>query len=158
MDGPTERGERPGRRNPESRLADRRQLADTPVSLRRIGALFAPQRARLGLVVGLIVASSLIGLALPFLVRGIIDEALPAQDVALLVGSVVAMVGIALASSAIGVVQTWQSTTVGQRVMHRLRSELCSRLQRKSVGFFTRTRGGEVQPRVVNDIGSMQTV
>jgi ATP-binding cassette subfamily B protein len=158
MDGPTERGERPGRRNPESRLADRRQLADAPVSLRRIGALFAPHRARLTLVVGLIVVSSLIGLAQPFLVRRIIDEALPAQDVALLVGCVTAMVGIAVASSAIGVVQTWQSTTVGQRVMHRLRSDLFGHLQRQSVGFFTRTRGGEVQSRVVNDIGSMQTV
>ena len=68
------------------------------------------------------------------------------------------MVGIAVASSAIGVVQTWQSTTVGQRVMHRLRSDLFGHLQRQSIGFFTRTRGGEIQSRVVNDIGSMQSV
>src|SRR4051812_31070656 len=124
MDDPTSRGERSGRRNPESRRADRRQLADAPVSLRRIGALFAPHRARLVLVVALIVLSSLIGLAQPFLVRRIIDQAIPQQDVPLLVGCVVVMIGIAVASSAIGVVQTWQSTTVGQRVMHRLRSDL----------------------------------
>lgn len=68
------------------------------------------------------------------------------------------MVGIAVASAAIGVVQTWQSTTVGQRVMHRLRSDLFGHLQRQSVAFFTRTRGGEIQSRVVNDIGSMQSV
>ena len=54
--------------------------------------------------------------------------------------------------------QTWLSTAVGQRVMHRLRSDLFAHLQRQSLDFFTRTRGGEVQSRLVNDIGSMQGV
>jgi ATP-binding cassette subfamily B protein len=152
------RGGRPPSRNPESRRADQAQLADAPVSLRRIGRLFAPHRARLAFVVVLIVASSLIGLAQPFLIKRVIDDAIPHQDVTLLVTLVLLMVGIAVASSAIGVVQTWQSTTVGQRVMHRLRSDLFGHLQRQSVGFFTRTRGGEIQSRVVNDIGSMQSV
>ena len=68
------------------------------------------------------------------------------------------MLGVAVATAAIGVVQTWLSTAVGQRVMHRLRSDLFAHLQRQSLGFFTRTRGGEVQSRLVNDIGSMQGV
>jgi ATP-binding cassette subfamily B protein len=156
MDDPTTRGR--GGRSPDSRRADQRQLADAPVSLRRIGRLFAPHRPRLALVVALIVASSLIGLAQPFLVKRVIDDALPQQDVRLLLTCVLLMVGVAVASSAIGVVQTWQSTTVGQRVMHRLRSDLFGHLQRQSIGFFTRTRGGEIQSRVVNDIGSMQSV
>jgi len=152
------RGGRPGSVNPESRAADKAQLADAPVSLRRIGGLFAAHRARLALVVALIVASSLIALAQPFLIKRVIDVAIPQQDVSLLLTCVLLMVGIAVATSAIGVVQTWQSTTVGQRVMHRLRSDLFGHLQRQSIGFFTRTRGGEIQSRVVNDIGSMQSV
>lgn len=151
-------GGRGARRTPDSQKADRAQLADAPVSLRRIGRLFTAYRARLTLVVGLIIVSSVVGLAQPFLVKGIIDTALPDQDVRLLVFSVLAMVGIAIASASIGVVQTWQSTTVGQRVMHRLRSDLFGHLQRQSVDFFTRTRSGEIQSRVVNDIGSMQSV
>ncbi len=147
-----------GGRSPESRKADKRQLADAPVSLRRIGRLFAPYRARLGVVMVLIVASSLIGLAQPFLVRHVIDVAIPQQDVQLLVLCVAAMVAVAAVTAGIGVVQTWLSTKVGQQVMHRLRSDLFSHLQRQSVDFFTRTRGGEVQSRVVNDIGSMQSV
>ncbi|MEZ5092845.1 ABC transporter ATP-binding protein [Nocardioides sp.] len=147
-----------GGRHPEARDADRRQLADAPVSLRRVLRLFAPHRARLALVMALIVASSSVGLAQPFLVKRVIDEAIPRQDVALLTWCVLAMVGIAAVSAAIGVLQTWQATTVGQRVMHRLRSDLFGHLQRQSVGFFTRTRGGEIQSRVVNDIGSMQSV
>ncbi|MEI5673843.1 MULTISPECIES: ABC transporter ATP-binding protein [unclassified Nocardioides] len=128
------------------------------MSLRRIARLFAPYRRRLAVVVALIVVSSLVGLAQPFLVRHVIDEALPRQDVRLLLLLVAGMVGVAVATAALGVVQTWLSTTVGQQVMHRLRSDLFGHLQRQSVGFFTRTRGGEVQSRIVNDIGSMQSV
>ncbi|WP_280139636.1 ABC transporter ATP-binding protein [Nocardioides lianchengensis] len=128
------------------------------MSLRRIARLFAPYRRRLAVVVALIVVSSLVGLAQPFLVRHVIDEALPRQDVRLLLLLVTGMVGVAVATAALGVAQTWLSTTVGQQVMHRLRSDLFGHLQRQSVGFFTRTRGGEVQSRIVNDIGSMQSV
>jgi ATP-binding cassette subfamily B protein len=128
------------------------------VSLRRIARLFTPHRATLAVVVGLIVLSSAVGLAQPFLVRHVIDEALPHQDVHLLLLLVGAMLAVAVATAAIGVVQTWLSTAVGQHVMHRLRSDLFAHLQRQSLGFFTRTRGGEVQSRIVNDIGSMQGV
>ncbi|GAA1930520.1 ABC transporter ATP-binding protein [Nocardioides hwasunensis] len=148
------RGSRIGRRDPD----DLRQLADSPVSLRRVARLFTPHRGSLAIVVVLIVASSAVGLAQPFLVRHVIDDALPRQDVRLLLLLVGAMLGVAVATAAIGVVQTWLSTTVGQRVMHRLRSDLFAHLQRQSLGFFTRTRGGEVQSRLVNDIGSMQGV
>ena len=50
------------------------------------------------------------------------------------------------------------STTVGQRVMHGLRTSVFTHLQRQSLAFFTRTRGGEVQSRLTNDIGGMQSV
>ena len=148
------RRSRSGRPDP----ADLRQLSDSPVSLRRIARLFAPHRRTLAVVVGLIVLSSAVSLAQPFLVRHVIDEALPRQDVRLLVLCVAAMLGVAVVSAVIGVVQTWLSTAVGQKVMHRLRSDLFAHLQRQSLGFFTRTRGGEVQSRLVNDIGSMQGV
>lgn len=146
------------RRSPDSRRADRRQLEAAPVSLRRIARLFTPHRATLGVVVALIVASSVIGLAQPFLVRDIIDVALPEQDVRLLVALVAGLVAVAVVSAGLGVLQTLLSTRVGQQVMHRLRSDLFAHLQRQSLAFFTRTRGGEVQSRLVNDIGSMQGV
>jgi ATP-binding cassette, subfamily B, bacterial len=138
--------------------ADKRQLADSPVSLRRIARLFAPHRSRLAMIMALIVASSLVGLAQPFLVRHVIDEALPRQDVGLLITLVGAMVGVAALSAVIGVVQTWMSTAVGQQVMHRLRTDLFAHLQRQSIAFFTQTRGGEVQSRLTNDINGMQGV
>ncbi len=138
--------------------ADRAQLERAPVSLRRVAALFAPDRWQVATVVALIVTSSVVALATPFLVRLVIDEALPRQDVRLLVWAVVAMVAVTGITAVLGVVQTWLSTTVGQRVMHGLRTAVFSHLQRQSLGFFTRTRGGEVQSRLTHDIGGMQSV
>lgn len=150
---PGGRGE-PARRDP----ADLAQLAQHPVSYRRIGGLFAPHVRRLGVVVLLIVASSAIGLATPFLTREIIDHALPRQDVALLLRCVGLLIAVAAATAVIGVVQTWLATGVGQRIMHDLRTRLFAHLQRQDLGFFTRTRAGEVTSRLTNDIAGVQSV
>ena len=138
--------------------ADRQQLAESPVPLRRVAALFAPHRRTIAVVMALIVASSTISLAQPFLVRTVIDDALPHQDVRLLVLAVAGMLAVTTAASLFGVVQTWLSTTLGQQIMHRLRTDVFAHLQRQSMDFFTRTRGGEVQSRLTNDIGAMQSV
>ena len=123
-----------------------------------MAGLFRPYRWQLGVVVALIVASSAIALATPFLVRLVIDEALPHQDVGLLLWAVAGMLAVTVVTAVLGVLQTWLSTTVGQRVMHGLRTAVFAHLQRQSLGFFTRTRGGEVQSRLTNDIGGMQSV
>ncbi|SHH11295.1 ATP-binding cassette, subfamily B [Geodermatophilus nigrescens] len=138
--------------------ADRAQLERAPVPLRRVTALFRPYRWQVATVVVLIVSSSAVALATPFLVRLVIDEAIPRQDVDLLVLAVAGMVAVTALTAVLGVVQTWLSTTVGQRVMHGLRTAVFAHLQRQSLGFFTRTRGGEVQSRLTNDIGGMQSV
>jgi ATP-binding cassette, subfamily B, bacterial len=128
------------------------------VSLRRIGRLFNPYRWQLAVVTAIIAASSIVGLASPFLLRAVIDTALPTKNVRLLVWLVIAMVAVAGISSAFGVIQTWISTKVGQQVMHGLRTGVFAHLQRQSVAFFTKTRTGEVQSRITNDIGGMESV
>ncbi|MFI5892064.1 ABC transporter ATP-binding protein [Actinoplanes sp. NPDC051513] len=128
------------------------------VSLRRIGGLFRDHTWPLTVVVLIIVASSIIGMASPFLLRAVIDVALPHANLTLLVWLVIGMVAVAAVTAALGVVQTWISTQVGQRVMHRLRTDVFTHLQRQSIGFFTRTRTGEVQSRITNDIGGMESV
>ena len=68
------------------------------------------------------------------------------------------MIAISIFGGVIGVVQTLLSNQVGQRVMHDLRSQVYRHLQRLSLAFFTRTRTGEVQSRISNDIGGVQSV
>ncbi len=128
------------------------------MSIRRIGRLFAPYRWPLAIVTAIIAASSVVGLASPFLLRAVIDTALPERNVRLLAWLVVGMIAVAAVTSAFGVIQTWISTKVGQQVMHGLRTSVFSHLQRQSVAFFTRTRTGEVQSRIQNDIGGMESV
>ncbi|MFI0720471.1 ABC transporter ATP-binding protein [Streptomyces sp. NPDC021224] len=127
-----------------------------PTDVRRIVRLFRPYRGRLA-VVGLLVAlSSLVSVASPFLLRAILDTAIPQGRTGLLSLLALGMIATAVANGVFGVLQTLISTTVGQRVMHDLRTAVYSRLQRMSLAFFTRTRTGEVQSRIANDIGGMQ--
>jgi ATP-binding cassette subfamily B protein len=128
------------------------------VSLRRIGQLFRPYTWPLAIVTAIIVASSIVGVAAPFLLRAVIDTALPDRNLRLLILLVAGMIGIAAVTSAFGVIQTWISTKVGQQVMHGLRTSVFAHLQRQSVAFFTRTRTGEVQSRITNDVGGMESV
>jgi ATP-binding cassette subfamily B protein len=136
--------------------AERAQARE--VSLRRIGHLFVPYRWQLTVVTGIIVASSLVGVVSPFLLRAVIDTALPEKNVRLLALLVAGMVAVAAVTSAFGVIQTWISTKVGQQVMHGLRTSVFAHLQRQSIAFFTKTRTGEVQSRITNDIGGMEAV
>jgi ATP-binding cassette subfamily B protein len=128
------------------------------VSLRRIGKLFTPYRWPLGIVTAIIAASSVVSLASPFLLRAVIDNALPEKNLRLLTWLVIGMVAVAAITSALGVIQTWISTKVGQQIMHGLRTAVFGHLQRQSIAFFTRTRTGEVQSRIQNDIGGMESV
>jgi ATP-binding cassette subfamily B protein len=126
------------------------------VPLRRIARLFRPYRWSLLFVGALVAASSLVSLVNPFLIRAVIDVALPQGRTGLLTVLAIAMIVVAVANSSFGVSQTYVSTRVGQRVMHDLRTAVYSHLQRMSLAFFTRTRTGEVQSRIANDIGGMQ--
>jgi len=141
--------------DPPERPAD---PAVRKANLRRVAALFKPYRARLTAVLALIVLSSAIGVVSPFLLREILDRAIPRHDVGLLSWLAGGMIAISVVSGVIGVAQTLLSNQVGQRVMHDLRSQVYRHLQRLSLAFFTRTRTGEVQSRISNDIGGVQNV
>ena len=127
-------------------------------NLRRVFGLFKAYRWRLSVVLALIGFSALLSIVSPFLVRDIFDEALPENDNRLLTILVLGLIGIAVFTGILGVFQTWLSNQVGQRVMHDLRTTVYRHLQRLSLAFFTRTRTGEVQSRIANDIGGVEGV
>ncbi|MER5928634.1 ABC transporter ATP-binding protein [Streptomyces sp. NPDC002054] len=130
--------------------------SEQPRELRRIVRLFSPYRGRLAVVGLLVGASSLVGVASPFLLKEILDTAIPEGRTGLLSLLALGMILTAVVTSVFGVLQTLISTTVGQRVMHDLRTAVYAQLQRMPLAFFTRTRTGEVQSRIANDIGGMQ--
>ncbi|MFE8961660.1 ABC transporter ATP-binding protein [Streptomyces iakyrus] len=143
----------PDREAPWTPPADAKEQ---PRQVRRILGLFRPYRGRLAIVGLLVAAASLVSVATPFLLKEILDVAIPQGRTGLLSLLALGMILSAVLTSVFGVLQTLISTTVGQRVMHDLRTAVYGRLQRMSLAFFTRTRTGEVQSRIANDIGGMQ--
>ena len=126
-------------------------------NLRRIGPLFTPYKARLTGLLALIVASAALGVVPAFLLKRAL-EAIGRNDTRALSFAAGGMIAIAVVTGALGVIQTLVSNQVGQRVMHDLRASVFRHLQRLSLAFFTRTRTGEVQSRISNDIGGVQNV
>jgi ATP-binding cassette, subfamily B, bacterial len=126
-------------------------------NMRRIARLFRPYRVRLGVVLGLILFSAALGVIPAFLLRGAL-ESIGRRDTSALSLFAGGMIAIAVVTGALGVWQTLLSNQVGQSVMHDLRTAVFRHLQRLSLAFFTRTRTGEVQSRISNDIGGVQSV
>ncbi|HEY1512734.1 MAG TPA: ABC transporter ATP-binding protein [Gaiellaceae bacterium] len=126
-------------------------------NLRRIAGLFRDYRGRLSAVLVLILISAAVGVVPAFLLRGVL-QAIVAHDTTKLSVFAGGMIAIAVATGVLGVWQTLLSNQVGQRVMHDLRTAVFRHLQRLSLAFFTRTRTGEVQSRISNDIGGVQSV
>jgi ATP-binding cassette subfamily B protein len=124
----------------------------------RILALFRPYRFRLSTVVVLIVISAGVAALSPFLLRTALDTGILHRHSTVLTEAVLGMLGIAIFTNAAGVWQTYMSNQVGQRVMHDLRTAVYRHLQKMSLAFFTRTRTGEVQSRIANDIGGLESV
>ena len=132
---------------------------ERPRELRRIARLFRPYRARLSRRPR---PDRRLGLASGSPRRSCCARssttAIPQGDTALLTLLVLGMIGVVVATGVLGVAQTLISNVVGQRVMHDLRTAVYRHLQRMSLAFFTRTRTGEVQSRIANDIGGVQNV
>ncbi|HEY0416403.1 MAG TPA: ABC transporter ATP-binding protein [Gaiellaceae bacterium] len=126
-------------------------------NLRRVARLFRGYRGRLGVVLGLILVASALGVIPAFLLRNLL-EAIARHDTRSLSLYAGGMIGITIVTGVLGVWQTLLSNQVGQRVMHDLRTAVFRHLQRLSLAFFTRTRTGEVQSRISNDIGGVQNV
>jgi ATP-binding cassette subfamily B protein len=156
----------PGRGGPDGTGPEGAAEADT-ASLRdrhllaRVARLFRPHRREVGAVGLLILVTSGLGVANPLLVKVVFDRALfvPGGPRLGLLGQLVAlMIAIPIVSSAVGVYQTYLTNDVGQRVMRDLRAQLYAHLQTLSLRFFTATRTGEIQSRLANDVGGVQTV
>ena len=134
---------------------------DTPRLTPRIMAAFRPYGRRVALVGLLILLTAGLGVVNPVLIQVVFDSALfpeggPNLNLLWLLGGV--MAGITVITGGLGIVQTYLTTQVGQRVMRDLRDTLYRHLQSLSLGFFTGTRTGEIQSRVANDVGGVQRV
>jgi len=143
---------------------DKRPITRTTV--RRVIASFRPYKRTVAVVGTLIVITSALGVVNPLLIKVIFDTALfPHRgsqvlppDLTRLYWLVGLMVAIPMISGTIGIWQTYLANIVGQRVMQDFRNALYTHLQNMPLRFFTGTRTGEIQSRLSNDVGGVQTV
>ncbi len=128
---------------------------------RRVLPLFRPYRAQVVVVVALIVVTSTIGIVNPLLIQAVFNKALFVRGgprLGLLFTLVGIMAAVPIVNGAIGILQTYETNRVGQMVMRDLRDRLYSHLQTLSLAFFTNTKTGEIQSRLANDVGGVQSV
>lgn len=128
------------------------------VPLGRVLALFVPYRYRIAAIAALIILGAAVGVTTPFLLRAIIDKALPTVDMGLLGLLVAALIGAGVVSAGINATHAILSSRIGQAIMHDLRVRVYGHLQSLSLGFFTHARTGEIQSRIANDIGGLQSL
>ena len=126
--------------------------------LRRAARFFVPYQGRLVLIATLILASSVIGLANPYLLKLMIDDAFPKGDIGLLGLYAALMVIVPIINGGIGLAQSWMTASVGQFVMRDLRNLLFTHVQSMPIRFFSETRTGEIQSRLTNDVSGVQSV
>ena len=128
------------------------------MSPRRVIALFRPYRRQIAALLALVFVQSAVGVAAPFFLRAILDDALPHRDAGLASLLALGMIVSSVSAGALGVGTSQLATVIGQHVMHDLRVDVYEHLQRMSLAFFTRTHTGELLSRVVNDIGGVDNV
>src|SRR6476659_4144543 len=127
-------------------------------TLRRIVAFFEPYWVQVLIVLGAILATSLIGLINPLLLGLLIDQVIVGGDYQNLNLYVGLMIVLPIITGLIGVGQSYLNNVIGQNVMQDLRGALYAHLQGMPLRFFTETRTGEIQSRLANDVGGVQAV
>src|ERR1700749_4424831 len=130
-------------------------------TVKRIVPLFRPYRFQVAVVIVLIVVTSTIGIVNPLLIQAVFNKALFVRggpNLHLLYVLVGVMASVPIVNGAIGILQTYETTRVGQLVMRDLRNRLYTHLETLPLSFFTNTKTGEIQSRLANDVGGVQTV
>lgn len=126
--------------------------------LRRALAYIRPYAGALLPVVLLSTAGTALGLALPYLSKAMIDDAILGGDFPLLLRIVGLFIGITILGFGANVASGMRYTRVSAGILFDMRLALYRHLQRLSPRFYARTPMGDIVSRINNDIGEIQRV
>ncbi|MDP9075487.1 MAG: ABC transporter ATP-binding protein/permease [Actinomycetota bacterium] len=121
-------------------------------SLRRIWRFLSPYKLLLGLYLLAIVAATVIAVLPPLLVKSLIDSAIPKHSLSQVNVLAAGLVGLALATTAINLVNKWFASRIGEGLIYDLRTALYDHVQRMPISFFTRTQTGSLMSRLSSDV------
>ncbi len=133
-----------------------------PRTMCRVVVLFRSYRRRLSAVALIVIVTAGLGVVNPLLIKPVFDNALfcgqDCPNLPLLSWYAGVMITVPIVAGALGIAQNYLASVLGQRVMQDLRNNLYAHLQRMPLRFFTETKTGEIQSRLTNDVGGVQTV
>ena len=125
-------------------------------TLPRVLVFLAPHWPSLALTTVLTLVLSTLWLAGPVLTSLIIDRAILVADTELLVVLCLCLMGVALATAVLGLLQDYLLLSSSEQVVRSVRSSLFEALQNQSHGFFVRTSPGAITSRLWNDVAGVQ--
>jgi ATP-binding cassette subfamily B protein len=127
-------------------------------TLRRVARTFVPYKVQVAWIIGAVLVSTTLGLLSPFFLKIIVNQGLLARHLDIITRYTLYTLLATLGSIGLSLGYGYLSVVVGQRIMRDLRNQLYDHLQGMSLRFFTGTRTGEIQSRLVNDVGGVQSV
>lgn len=128
------------------------KASDWKSVLYRIWQFVDEQRFLLIVVLILVLISSVLALAGPYLVGRIIDDYITNRDLTGLSVIIIWLAVIYVGWSVSLYLQNFWMIGIAQQTIYRLRTTLISHLQKLPVSFFDRRQHGELMSRVTNDI------
>ena len=131
------------------------KLADG--TFKRVWHFASPYKATIIVFLLAILTSALLALVPPFVIRAIINDAIPDGNRGWIGVLAAVAVGAALADAGLAILQRWCSSRVGEGLIYDLRSELFAKVQRLPIAFFTRTPTGSITSRLNTDVIGAQS-
>ena len=139
-------------------MTEPEKLSINRIIVKRVIGLFAPHRAAVLVMTGTVMVAVVLGLIPPLLLKIIIDDGLFKNNFHITSTYSLATIIITLCAAGATLLYGYQSVVIGQRIMCDMRRNLFTHLQGMSLRFFTQTKTGDIQTRLISDIGGVQNV
>ncbi len=125
--------------------------------LKRFGAAYIrPRRWKFGVVQAMHAVAVGLMLLIPYLIRNVIDEAIPNENYPGLVWLAGGILGVTILWAVVQALKEYWGHEVAQSITARLRNDLYGHLQKLSMSFHEEKKAGELLSRLVDDINVIQ--
>ncbi|AGT31961.1 multidrug ABC transporter ATP-binding protein [Geobacillus genomosp. 3] len=136
-------------------LRGKQRAKNSVGTLRRLWAFIAPQRRKLLAAVAMVVASSALTLAGPYVIGRAVDLYIVEQKTDGFAGMLLLLLAIYAALGTATFLQNYWMVDVAQRTVHAIRTRLFRHFHELPISFFDRRQQGELMSRITNDIDNM---
>ena len=123
--------------------------------LKRLGSYMTPYKKQMGIVIFVMLSASALTMLIPQFFMIVLDECIPAGDMAAICRYCVLTFVIALYAALSLRYKIRVTNEVGQNIIHKLRSDIFEHLQELPFSYYDDRPHGKIQVRVVNYVNSL---